>query len=389
MDLQSDQDLIGDIPLYLTPASKSVESAPNKIALGLIKLRKWQVHRLAPLAAGFDRQDAYLVRVNYEFDIAPDVPPPLWAEVQFEFMLEEVTVVDAMPRAVTAPAAASSWTLTGELQFARRDGDGHGWPAGSPAAAIALPAISPDIECFGVGGELVRWRHTGKVPPGTHTGVFALLVPAQHDTLPVTAEGTYYVRTPPDLQLRPTGRRDAFDVPLRSRHRATGTSPAKDAGSRGRGPRVFVSYAQESRAHKDAVRDLCTLLLDQGLDVHYDQQGLDKRRNWDRWINTQIQRAHYVIVVASPAYREAGDGSLPEGVRLGVRFEYARLADLLHRFPDEWTEKILPVVLPGRSHEEIPLSFLPGLADYYPVTDMTEQGARKLLRVLLRQADTS
>jgi hypothetical protein len=135
-----------------------------------------------------------------------------------------------------------------------------------------------------------------------------------------------------------------------------------------------------------AVAELCAFLAGKGLDVRYDQQGLDERRNWDRWINAQIRRADYVIVIASPAYRAAGDGTLPPGQRLGVQFEYDRLVDLLHRYREEWTPKILPVVLPGRSPEEIPLSFLPGIADHYVLADITEEGAARLLGVLLRRA---
>jgi hypothetical protein len=111
---------------------------------------------------------------------------------------------------------------------------------------------------------------------------------------------------------------------------------------------------------------------------------LDTRRNWDEWTTTQILRSDYVIVIASPAYRAAGDGTLPKGRHLGVRSEYQRLADLLHRYRDEWTKKLLPVVLPERSVDEIPLTFLPGTGDYYRVESFTPDGAASLLQVLLR-----
>ena len=41
------------------------------------------------------------------------------------------------------------------------------------------------------------------------------------------------------------------------------------------------------------------------------------------------------------------------------------------------------MVLPGRSPDEIPLSFLPGTADYYKVSSITDDGADDLLEVLL------
>ena len=42
---------LGRIPLYLVDSAKSVEMAPGRIALGVIRLRGWQVHRLAPVPA--------------------------------------------------------------------------------------------------------------------------------------------------------------------------------------------------------------------------------------------------------------------------------------------------------------------------------------------------
>jgi hypothetical protein len=387
---QPGQPDLGDVPLYLIDSAKSVEMAPGRIAFGLIRLRGWQVHRLVPVPDDLAGQAAYLVRVNYEFDVAPGVQAPAWAEVGFEFPDPEVVVYDAMPTRVVEQADAASYQLTGQLNFVRRDGGGSGsWPAGSPAANIALPALVPRIDSFGLSGSLIRWRHTDDVPAGTHTGWLVLLVPEQWVEVPVVAAGNYHVETDPGLRLRPAGLHDAFTVRLPAPgpgERAARMPVDAPGEARGARPRVFVSYAHESGAHTAAVTEFCAFLAARGLDVRFDRQGLYERRNWDRWINTQIRRADYVIVIASPAYRAAGDGTLAKGERLGVQFEYDRLVDLLHRSGEEWTRKILPVVLPGRSPEEIPLSFLPGIADHYLVTGITEEGTARLLRVLLHRA---
>ena len=324
-----------------------------------------------------------LVRISYEFDVAPNVQPPAWAEVGFEFPDPEGVVYDAVPTRVVKRAGAASYELTGQLNFVRREGGGRAWPAGSPAANIALPALIPRIESFGLNGSLIKWRHTGEVPPGTHIGWLVLLVPEHWEEVPVVAAGNYHVETDPGLRLRPAGQQDAFSVHLPTDGPGEASAHVADRKDPCGVSRVFVSYAHESSAHKAAVTELCEFLSARGLDVRFDRQGLYERRNWDRWINTQIRRADYVIVIASPAYRAAGDGTLTDGERLGVLFEYERLADLLHRYRDEWTRKILPVVLPGRSPEEIPLSFLPGIADHYVVASISDEGAASLLRVLL------
>ncbi|MFG2340892.1 toll/interleukin-1 receptor domain-containing protein [Streptomyces yangpuensis] len=387
MDAMNDRDSLGDIPLYLTPSTKSVETAPNGIAIGVIRLRAWQIHRLAPLPSELDGRVAYLVRTNYEFDLDADAPELAWAEVGFGFGGESV-VIDAVPRNVTDPAAAGVYTLTRQLHFVQANGDSHGWPAGSPSTAVAMPAVTPRIDCFGLGGELVKWRHTGQVLPGSHTGWFVLVVTADREEVQVVADGRYHIELDPDLRLRPASRDDAFRVHLPPAPTDPRATPAlADTGSRPRrtGARVFISYAHESEDHKAAVRRLYELLRDNGLDVRFDQEGLHERRLWETWVTRQILRADFVLVIASPSYRQAGDGTLPKGTRLGLRSEYARLVNEHHRDPDTWLKKILPVVLPGRSPDEIPLSFTPWVADHYVVDSITEKGAADLLRVLLRK----
>jgi len=88
-------------------------------------------------------------------------------------------------------------------------------------------------------------------------------------------------------------------------------------------------------------------------------------------------------VVASPRYRAAGDAELPGDEPSGVLSEYQILADLLYRKNQEWTRKILPVILPGRSEHEIPLRFLPGTGTYYPISSIDRDGAECLFRVLV------
>ena len=149
-----------------------------------------------------------------------------------------------------------------------------------------------------------------------------------------------------------------------------------DAGG---GPVVFVSYAQESRAHSDSVARLCEFLTAKGVEPHYDQQMRSERISWEDWTNNEFQSVDYVLVIASPAYRDIGENTLPGHKHRGLRSEYLRLVDLQHEDRDKWTRKILPVVLPGRSPEEIPRSFRPFTTTYYPVTSFTDEGAADLL----------
>jgi hypothetical protein len=373
-----DNRMAGSVPLFLDVLVRSVDLAPDGIEIGLIRFSGWQLHRIDPLPPGFAGHAAYLVRVNYEFDVPAGETPPAWAEVQFTFDAAEVMVVDAIPRAVTAAEPARTYELTRQLNFVRRADGRSPWAADASEANVALPAVLPEVAGSGLGSARVRWRHSGGVHAGTHTAWLVLLTPPDRTELPVLAKGAYHL-TEGDLGLRASGEPDAFTVRLPDAPEPD--VPATPAGD-GR-PRVFVSYAQETPAHKRAVMELCRLLGRAGVDVRVDQDGLERRRNWDEWTTTQLLRTDYVLVVASPAYRAVGDGELTDPTRhLGIRSEYSRLADLVHRDRERWTRKVLPVVLPGRTPDEIPLAFLPSIADYYVLSDFTRDAATDLLKVL-------
>jgi hypothetical protein len=150
-------------------------------------------------------------------------------------------------------------------------------------------------------------------------------------------------------------------------------------------PQVFVSYAHDSQAHKRSVRRLCELLARSGTDIRVDCQADSERRDWQVWATTQILEADFVIVIASPACRRVGDGAVTSGTHPGLQSEMRTLRELYHRDPDTWTKKMLPVVLPGRSVDEIPLFLQPYTADHFIVPSLTLAGVKDLLRVIAGQ----
>jgi hypothetical protein len=119
-----------------------------------------------------------------------------------------------------------------------------------------------------------------------------------------------------------------------------------------------------------------------GIDVRSDMVGLNERRNWVDWSTEQILECDYVIVVASETYLAGSRGTLRTNGGVGVRSEYVRLVDLLHLDFEQWIKKILPVLLPGHTKDEIPLAFLPNTADHYVINGFTRKGAASLLYVL-------
>jgi tetratricopeptide (TPR) repeat protein len=150
--------------------------------------------------------------------------------------------------------------------------------------------------------------------------------------------------------------------------------------------RVFVSYAHDTPRHRTAVLRLCEELRRLGIDVRVDEWDTDLRRDWTLWMIDQLTAADHVIVVASPEYRAAGDGTAPADRHRGVQTESALLRNFLHRDRGTWTRKILPVILPGRTIDDIPLYLQPHCASHYPVPEIDQRGVRELMKVLTRQA---
>lgn len=149
-----------------------------------------------------------------------------------------------------------------------------------------------------------------------------------------------------------------------------------------RSARVFVTYAHESPEHKEQVLDLCRFLHRSGLDVRVDEWASSRRRDWSVWMTNEVRRADFVIVIASEAYRRAAEGEADAAYHRGVQSEAAILRDLLHANRTVWLPKMLPVILPGRSVDHIPLFLQPACADHYRITEISTAGCADLLAAL-------
>ncbi|GLZ40431.1 toll/interleukin-1 receptor domain-containing protein [Actinokineospora sp. NBRC 105648] len=150
-------------------------------------------------------------------------------------------------------------------------------------------------------------------------------------------------------------------------------------------PKVFLSYAHDTDQHKAEVRALAVLLEGAGIAADLDQWRTAARQDWSSWAIGAMTAADYVVVVASPDYKRAGDGLGPGQVNRGVQSEAAVLRDLLHGDRPTWLPKLLPVLLPGHAVEEIPHFLQPHTADHYPIPALTPDGVERLVRVITAQ----
>jgi hypothetical protein len=149
-----------------------------------------------------------------------------------------------------------------------------------------------------------------------------------------------------------------------------------------RPPVVFVSYAHDSDDHIGQVVQFATQLRSQGVDARLDVYSDAVRQDWYTWMGRQVETSDFVIVIASPAYRVAGDGDAPADHHRGVQAEAALLRDRLYQNRPLWEKRILPVVLPGGSIEDIPRTLTPYTTSRYEIPSLTPAGLAGLLRVL-------
>ncbi|HEV8559629.1 MAG TPA: SEFIR domain-containing protein [Actinophytocola sp.] len=147
---------------------------------------------------------------------------------------------------------------------------------------------------------------------------------------------------------------------------------------------MFISYAHDNDEHRDRVLTFASFLCAQGIDAALDTWCEDDSQDWYAWVIRELTAADYVLVIASPRYREVGDGSGPQDLHRGVQAEAALLRELIYENRDHWRQRILPVLLDGHGPDEIPLFLQPHSASRYTVRAFTVADAAPLLRVVLR-----
>ncbi|MER5262753.1 SAV_2336 N-terminal domain-related protein [Actinosynnema sp. NPDC002837] len=142
-------------------------------------------------------------------------------------------------------------------------------------------------------------------------------------------------------------------------------------------PRVYISYAYDTPEHVESVLRFATLLRQQGVDARLDLWASDRRRDWAAWAVEQITAADFVVVVASPALRTTRENGLIEQILL--RREDLSSYQALH------SRRILPVVLPGGSVDDIPAFLRPHTSTHYRLTEFTPEAVEDLVRALIGQ----
>ena len=145
-------------------------------------------------------------------------------------------------------------------------------------------------------------------------------------------------------------------------------------------------YSHDSEWHKEQVRQLATMLRTQvAIDVRFDQWDSEARRDWSQWSINELDKADYVLAIASPDFRARADGRAAASEGRGSQFESAMLRNKMTEDRNAWIGKILPVVLPGNTVDDIPEFLMPYAATHYIIEYLTPDGLSELRRALTRE----
>lgn len=150
-------------------------------------------------------------------------------------------------------------------------------------------------------------------------------------------------------------------------------------------PRVFISYAHENAAHRAAVRTLAGLLRSRGLDVRLDQYVEDDVSEWPSWAEQEIRSADFIVVVASPGYRQRAGTTGGAGSRgRGVDWELPMIKELVYSDRQRYRSRVISTVLPGTSPEDIPFFLGPAGGHRVTIDSLSPAGIDELSRRLSR-----
>ena len=144
--------------------------------------------------------------------------------------------------------------------------------------------------------------------------------------------------------------------------------------------KVFILYRRSSPEQAESIRRLWRMLRGNGIDARLDPTP-DESADPILWLQRELAEADFILIVGSPDLgtrdQVAEGGPTPDWEEL---VEEALRASSRHQHA-----RVLPVLLPGGSRDDLP-GYIGDISDtYYPIRDFTVSGAEALLRVLTGQ----
>jgi tetratricopeptide (TPR) repeat protein len=122
--------------------------------------------------------------------------------------------------------------------------------------------------------------------------------------------------------------------------------------------RVFFSYSWDSEVHKQRVLKLAQRLRKDGVDAWLDFFTMFPAEGWQRWMENEIEKARFVVVIATEKYEQRFAGKSPKGVGLGATWEGAIITTDLYETGGR-NEKFVPAFFSKEDEPHIPKPLRP------------------------------
>jgi phospholipase C len=145
-------------------------------------------------------------------------------------------------------------------------------------------------------------------------------------------------------------------------------------------PKVFISYSHDSQEHLDRVLALSDKLRADGIDALIDQYEPTPRDGWPLWMDLEIQKADFVILVCTEFYLRRVEHREDPGKGRGVLWEAKLIYTHLY-LSDSLVQRFIPILFDDDEHANIPTP-LRTMA-FYQVD--TKDGYEDLYRHLTQQ----
>lgn len=113
-------------------------------------------------------------------------------------------------------------------------------------------------------------------------------------------------------------------------------------------PIVFISYSWEDDDHKEWTLQLVNRLRADGVDAHIDQYDLSLGERLPQFMEQEITKADYVLIICTPNYKEKADNRTS-----GVGYEGHIISSELMQGHNE--EKFIPIIRKGGIRDSFPI----------------------------------
>jgi hypothetical protein len=129
---------------------------------------------------------------------------------------------------------------------------------------------------------------------------------------------------------------------------------------------IFISYSHDSVEHVKTVLELSNKLRSEGIDCVLDQYEVSPPEGWPRWMDKEIKKAKYVLMICTENYYKRVMDEEPEDVGMGIKWEGHLIYQHIYNAGSQNT-KFIPILLSSNDKKNIPTP-LQG-ATYYTVDD--------------------